>query len=114
MKIETRIASKIRGTSFRAVKFEDIKPGDRLELHREHDNTFDPNAVRVVHDGSMVGYIGRDLAVQLAAILDAGGDAYAEVVEVTGGTKDAPNQGINVVVVVTQELDERLFAGAAS
>lgn len=112
LKTETRIASKVRGTTFRFVSFDATKPGDRLELYREYDNPQDPNAVRVVQNGSFIGYIGRDLAVQLAEVMDAGDDAYAVVTEVTGGTVDAPNRGINIVVVITQEIDDSAFIGA--
>jgi hypothetical protein len=114
MKIEQRIPTKVRGTTFRTVDFGAIQAGDRLELYREYDTPHDRNAVQVVHDGSFIGYIGRDLAVQLAEIIDAGDSAYAKVSEVTGGTADAPNHGVNAVVIITQTIDERVFVGTAS
>jgi hypothetical protein len=93
------------------VDFSAIRPGDRLELFREYDNPYDPNAVRVVHEGCFIGYVGRDLAARLAVAMDAGQEAHGLVLEITGGTVDSPNRGINMTVVVSQEVSDLAFVG---
>lgn len=34
-----------------------IKPGDELDLVREPDNAFDPNAIAIYHNEQKIGYV---------------------------------------------------------
>ena len=50
-----------------------LTPGDLVQLVREPDNAYDPNAVQVkVLAGELLGYIPSELAVTFAKELDAG------------------------------------------
>lgn len=49
-----------------------IRPGDRVILHREPENEYDPNAVAVQREGLTLGYINKGLAKRLAKRLDSG------------------------------------------
>jgi len=46
--------------------------GDPLTLEREPNNPQDPNAIKVLHEGRHLGYIGREQAAGLAPALDRG------------------------------------------
>lgn len=97
------IKSKIRGTTFRDFDWAVIEDGDTLVLEQETGNVYDVNAIKAIHAAAgFVGYIGKDLAAQLAPTIDGGATATAIVEEVTGGTGAAPNRGINITITVDQ------------
>lgn len=48
-----------------------LKQGVELELRREPENAYDPNAVSVWY-GDKLGYIPRPMAVMLAPMIDSG------------------------------------------
>ena len=56
-----------------------LRPGDALELVREHDNPHDPNAVRVEWRGRKLGYVPRRENAVLAWGLDRGTPMRARV-----------------------------------
>lgn len=77
-----------------------------LELKREPRNPHDANAVGVwlVRRGCLgkkrfhIGYIHRDQAAQVAALMDSGRKVMAMVSAVTGGVGEKRTLGINVVL----------------
>lgn len=69
--------------SRRAAACKETQPGERLTLVREPDNKHDPNAIRVEHQKSMLGYIPREWARNLAPALDAGARYVCEAVSNT-------------------------------
>lgn len=105
MTITKRIPTKVRGTTFRSVDFDTIKPGDALDLQRQPDNPSAPNTIKVLYRGTYVGYIGRKLAAQVAPAIDSGTVATAVVDQVTGGADHATNQGINIIVTLEERFD---------
>ena len=61
---------RIVGTQYCSAE---VAVGENLHLEREHDNQYDPNAIRVANeDFKKVGYIPRSTASWVAALLDAG------------------------------------------
>lgn len=69
--------------SRRAAACKETQPGEHLTLVREPDNKHDPNAIRVEHQKSMLGYIPREWARNLAPALDAGARYVCEAVSNT-------------------------------
>jgi hypothetical protein len=83
--------------SDRQVIARDCRPGEPLTLRREPDNPQDQNAVAVFRaNGEQVGYLSASVAEQIAPLLDADAAITAVVSEVTGGTPDMPNYGVNI------------------
>jgi hypothetical protein len=74
------------------------KPGDALTLKSEPHNQYDPNAVAVLtRNGEQIGYLSRDRALFLKPYLDSAGGALPAVIrEITGGTKEKPDLGVNI------------------
>jgi hypothetical protein len=81
------------------------KAGTSLQLVREPKNKFDPNAVGVwvtvrvligPATAVQIGYIGADLARDLAPLIDGGTPVQAEVSQVTGGGEKT--MGVNLLV----------------
>ena len=67
-------SSPLAGSQFHALArlAGKIKTGDPLTLHREPDNRYDANAVRVEWQGEMLGYLPRRENRAVAAALDRG------------------------------------------
>ena len=63
-----------------------LKAGDKAALRREPDNRYDPNAVAVcTASGEQIGYLSREVAAEIAPLLDQGTRVDAEVSSLTGG-----------------------------
>jgi single-stranded-DNA-specific exonuclease len=90
--------TKIVGVSFegRQDRVGGLKPGDALELERQPENEFDPNAIAVKFGTLHLGFLRREIALRLAPNID-GGDRYsARVDTVTGGGER--HVGVNIHV----------------
>lgn len=59
--------------------WEEMRPGDRLDLIREPDNPHDPRAVRVEWRGDKLGYLPRKENQAVAAEMDRGGRVEARI-----------------------------------
>ena len=73
----------VTGTSF--VKdfydiIEDLKEGDKVQLVREPDNSYDSKAIRVSNEkGEKMGYIPKEMNKDLSKVMDAGIPVIAEI-----------------------------------
>lgn len=82
---ETRLIvqnSALAGFQFYAGRelWDEMKIGDALELVREADNVHDPNAVRVLWRGRVLGYVPRRDNAHVAAQIDRGTPVKARIV----------------------------------
>lgn len=93
-KKELIIYSKVAGTTFSSYNLLLIKEGDKLQLVREKDNKYDPNAIAIYHNNNKIGYIKKELAVDLHIALDNGFEVNCSAENITG--KDKENIGINI------------------
>lgn len=59
--------------------WEEMRPGDRLDLVREPDNPHDAQAVRVEWRGEKLGYLPRKENQAVAAEMDRGGRVEARI-----------------------------------
>ncbi len=94
------------GMNRQALIKKHVRVGMQLTPAVEPDNPHDPNAVglwyrarfglfmRDVH----LGYIGRTHSAYVAEKLRAGNRVTVTVSQVTGGSKDKPTMGVNVVI----------------
>jgi hypothetical protein len=117
-----RIRSKVVGVSQRNAdgqRREDIiikhvQVGDSLVLLREPDNRYDPNAVQVWSAKepavAQIGYLKKELAADLAPLLDADVNMFVTVTARTGDQEvdtdgdDDYSAGVNIAI----EYDEPL------
>ncbi|WP_084451109.1 HIRAN domain-containing protein [Gemmobacter nectariphilus] len=68
----------------------DIVQGDRLQLVRQHDNSHDPNAIRILDkDDRILGFVPKRNAAKLAAVIDSGKELRAYFVSLSVN-KDCP------------------------
>lgn len=94
-----RFYTKLRGVSFddRQTRIAELAAGDALSLLREPNNPADANAVACfTTTGEKLGYLSRQIAAQLAPLMDLGAVYQAEVSQVTGGEGQA--HGVNILV----------------
>lgn len=99
--------SKVVGTTNYAVRWDEIKAGDRLELKREPDNKFDSDAILVMHGPYKIGYLRAKMpdgskGINHTVVELMGRNPtwpwWAVVDEVTGGSESKPNKGINIEI----------------
>jgi len=64
-----------------AALWRELRRGDRLELVRERENPYDPNAVRVEWRGRILGYVPRRDNAAVARQLDRGAALEARLAE---------------------------------
>ncbi len=66
--------SPLAGAQFHALTsvWPQLREGDALTLERDSGNRHDPNAVRVLWRGHMLGYLPRAANFEAAAEIDAG------------------------------------------
>ncbi len=93
------LESLVVGIKFHRGHVDGIAQGDGVELVREPDNAYDPNAIQVnLQTGEALGYITRECAATLVKRMDVGSVVQAQVsrvvrgkvyVAVTGGSPDS-------------------------
>src|ERR1039458_5025224 len=90
--------TKIVGVTFegRQDLIAGLQPGQELELVRQPDNAFDPNAVAVHFGRLQLGFVRKPIAARIAPNIDAGERYRAEVRHVTGG--GTRSVGVNIWV----------------
>ncbi len=74
--------------------------GEALLLVREPDNLFDSNAVKVCREtGEQIGYLYREVAEEVAPLLDAGKRVEAVISSLTGGGWfSGKSPGVNLLI----------------
>lgn len=90
------IYSKVAGTTFTDFSRLDVHERDELKLVREPNNEFDKNAIKVMWFSEKIGYIKAPLAKEMAPVMDKGKVYKCFVSNITGGTDDKENKGINI------------------
>jgi len=75
-----------------------LEPKQELVLIREPNNKYHSNAIAVFHPtGKQLGYIPKEIATDMATVIDGGERYYAKVVEVKG-IGMGKNVGISIIV----------------
>ena len=83
-----------------------VNPGDTLEMRREPENHFDHDAVALLFRGERVGYIPREIARQLAPVLDRG-EKLSAVVKTIYKANPSPGASKIPVVDIFKEEEEK-------
>jgi single-stranded-DNA-specific exonuclease len=94
-----RFYTKVVGVTFdgRQNIVAGITPKAQIELQRQPENPFDPNAIAVCFGALQLGFIRREIARRIAPNIDAGDRYLAQVASVTGGT-NGTTTGVNIFV----------------
>ncbi|MCL2437835.1 MAG: single-stranded-DNA-specific exonuclease RecJ [Coriobacteriia bacterium] len=98
--------TKLVGVTFegRQELIEKLTLDDKLELLRDTNNDFDQNAIAIVASrlrgikGGQLGFLNRDLARELAPVIDDGTDYHVRVADITGGSEDTSARGVNILI----------------
>ena len=100
--------TKAAGVSFegRQELVKTLQEGCAVQLRREADNQYDPNAIALYYQDQQIGYLKRELAKNLAPVIDQGTVYQAVVSQITGG--EGKNYGVNLLIKKQQMLDELL------
>ena len=92
--------TKVVGVTYnnRQKAIRSLQEGDEIFLVREPSNPYDENAILVVsRKRGDIGHIPRELAAQIAPLMDAiNGLGEGTVFRLTGGTQDYPTRGVEI------------------
>jgi hypothetical protein len=99
--IKTKLAGvtmKNDDGSSRQAFLKTCSSGDPLVLKREPKNKYDRNAIAVFRGTDQLGYLSKEVAEELAKVMDSGKKLTAEILEITGGEKGKPTLGCNIQI----------------
>lgn len=92
------------GSDRQAAIKEHCAAGALLTMVREPQNSFDSNAIGVYCSGAQIGYLTSEIADQYAPEIDAGKLRLSgRVTDVTGGTRQKPTLGVNIVLTRAEQ-----------
>lgn len=97
----SEVKTKIVGVTFegRQKAVARVRQGQTLLLVREPTNPRDKNAILITTTGNeTLGHLSANLAEQVAPWLDQGHRWRVRVLNTTGGERDAPTRGVNIVL----------------
>lgn len=102
--------SKIAGTTFSNCQkqLQSLHQGEELELVRETENVYDPNAIAIYKEGELnrLGYLPKDTAAKINEDVKEG-RVLCTVSEITGGVEGKENIGCNIKLAINRpELDD--------
>lgn len=96
--------TKLAGVTFdnRQTVISYLKIDEQLYAERETDNPYDSNAV-AIHNfwGNKLGYLSKNVAVEMARVIDNGGRIDVAVSSVTGEHDDF--YGVNICIEVFEQ-----------
>lgn len=107
-----KIRCRLVGTSFSdrptQLKWLRENPKAPCYMSREPDNEHDPNAVRIMMvrpDGvACLGYVPRDIAAQIAPIIDKRLSIRLDGISVTGGRPGRPSLGGVIDITIRPDI----------
>jgi HIRAN domain len=75
-----------------------------VSLLRDANNEYDQNAIRVLHDGKMIGHIPMLISRVIAPDIDAGNDWSAEVESIVVSPENPNQPGLRIKVWRSSEV----------
>lgn len=94
------IYTKVVGVTFDGIQniLPRLHAGMPLKLVREPNNQYDKNAVAVWCNGQKIGHLSRDLAADIAPLIDSGTAVGGTIEGITGGS--GKTYGCNIKVTI--------------
>lgn len=96
----TNVDLKVVGVTFtnddgssrkdKIIEMSQYKDKAVIQLEREPQNPYDPNAIKVMADGKQIGYIGKDYSGILAPMMDNEFRRFSAKVKDCGEYKNRP------------------------
>lgn len=74
-----------------------------IELRREYNNQFDKNAIAVYANSNQIGYIPKEIAVNLAKRIDGGEKLIASILAIVGG--GSYNYGVKLLLKTVKKSE---------
>ncbi len=91
-----------------ALQRDDVAPGRMLELRRDPGNEHDPNAIAVhAAGGARVGWVPKEVAVTVAAEIDAGRPWTAAVLRERRRSPRDPRTGLTMLLARAEAITMR-------
>jgi HIRAN domain len=91
-----------------AVASADVAPGRPLSLRRDAANPHDPNAIAVhAEGGEQVGWVPRELAAELAPLMDEGQRWSVLSLRESRASPRDPRTGLTMILAQAESIDLR-------
>jgi hypothetical protein len=90
-----------------ALQSDAAAAGAQLELRRDPDNEYDPNAIAVYGGGEQFGFVPREIAERLAPELDAGKPWSAVVLREQRASPRDPRTGLTMLIAPAAAIELR-------
>ena len=90
-----------------ALALPSLGPGSPIELRRDADNPHDPNAIAVMAEGQQLGWVPRELAVGVAADLDAGRQWSAVILREQRPSPRDARSGVTMLLAPAASIELR-------
>lgn len=103
--LQKKMYSKVRGVTFYQIQFDTIRINDELVWQRDPGNQYDRNAISLWHNENQVGHIAKEIAAELAPLLDANDVNLKVVVSAITGGLDGKTNGINIELTVDYKMN---------
>ena len=81
-----------------------IEEGDGLDLVPEPTNKFDTNAIKIMYEGTMIGYVPKKFSAEVAGAIEIGTDVECEVTKLNKDAK--PWEQIEVKIYSLEEFEK--------
>jgi hypothetical protein len=95
-----------------ALQSDAAAPGTPVALRRDAGNPHDPNAIAVdTQSGEQLGWVPRELAVELARDLDAGTTWTAIVLREQRASPRDPRTGVTLLLAPAPRIELRVVPG---
>jgi hypothetical protein len=85
---------------------EDLKEDDELDLICEPDNKFDPNAIRIEFEDTMLGYVPKKFSAEVSAALEVGHDLECKITKLTPSAKPWEQCEVTIAQIDTEDDEE--------
>ena len=84
----------------------DLKEDDELDLICEPDNKFDPNAIRIEIEDTMLGYVPKKFSAEVSAALEVGHDLECKITKLTPSAKPWEQCEVTIAQIDTEDDEE--------
>ena len=93
-----------------ALNSDDVAPGRPLTLRRDEHNQHDANAIAVhaPHEGAQIGWVPREIAAELAPVLDEGRPWSAVVLREQRASPRDPRTGLTMLLAPARAIRLRV------
>lgn len=86
--------------------FDELNVGTKLQMVQEADNPYDPHAIKLCYEGTMIGYVPRDSNDLISIMMTYGHTDVFECYVVQVNPQASPCKQVRVNVYITDKTNQ--------